>query len=961
MQSGSLKQAQQPELSIVSRKLADKLMDAENAEAFFQANQSLDWRAIASLKSEVDRLVGCDLTAAHRLAHRIEEIAELSGDRVSRAFAAAARGRVLHNSGRFGDANRLYDRAATIIARASLHAEAAWIRIHQVYALTQMGRYERALETAQSARRLLGRENTVRLAQLETNVGTIYYRLDRYQKALTHYERARALLSRSGDRSTRAFVDFSRSNILTDTDRPTEALVLLESAARAWRSAGLKLLAAQARFHIAYLKFLRGSYNSALAAYHQVREELQLLGGHLQVAWCNQEIAEILLALNSFDEAAESASAAHAAFADLGMPYESAQAAVVQALSAMGLETYEKARGDLARARRAFRRAGNKTLVAVVDSYAAELALREGRLPEAIKLAGAAHRVFSRHGLVLRSAHLHLVQARARHARGDHKGASLRVNSALRLIAGRYAPTVEYQCHHLLGRIAKSRGQARSALAGFRKAVRVIDRMRVGISADQFKATFLRDKIPVYEDAISACLDQGGAKMTEEAFRLVESSKSRALAELLARYIRQSPSRGDRDRSAETRARLQKLVEDLNWYTSQAGIEDDKGEQRSADVAERYHRAVVRCENQIARLFRLAEDQDDLEGDARRLNTAGTRELLEALEPGETAIEYFTTGDQMSAFVASEGDIEVVRNIASRSAVDRAMIGLRFQFEKFNYGAGYVEAYFGQLRRSAGEHLSQLYKLVFEPLAKRIKTDRLVVIPHASLHYVPFHALANGAGPLIDMFEISRAPSAAVLNLCRRRPVQNRGDKFVALGIAERTTPHIENEISQLADLFPDAIALTGNEATLSNLMKLAPRARFLHLASHGYFRRDNPMFSFLKLADSRLNFYSLLDLKLNAEMVTLSACHTGVNMVFPGDELHGLMRGFLYAGAPSLVASLWAVSDRSTAEFMREMYSRIHAGDSKRTALRKAQLAIKDAYGHPYYWAPFVLMGSPN
>jgi CHAT domain-containing protein len=156
-------------------------------------------------------------------------------------------------------------------------------------------------------------------------------------------------------------------------------------------------------------------------------------------------------------------------------------------------------------------------------------------------------------------------------------------------------------------------------------------------------------------------------------------------------------------------------------------------------------------------------------------------------------------------------------------------------------------------------------------------------------------------------------------------------------------------------------VALTGQQATRANLLKAAPRARFLHLASHGYFRRDNPMFSFLKLADANLNFYSLLDLRLNAEMVTLSACHTGVNKVFPGDELHGLVRGFLYAGAPSIVASLWAVGDRSTADFMREMYSQIRAGSSKRAAIRHAQLAIKDAYGHPYYWAPFVLMGNPE
>jgi CHAT domain-containing protein len=143
--------------------------------------------------------------------------------------------------------------------------------------------------------------------------------------------------------------------------------------------------------------------------------------------------------------------------------------------------------------------------------------------------------------------------------------------------------------------------------------------------------------------------------------------------------------------------------------------------------------------------------------------------------------------------------------------------------------------------------------------------------------------------------------------------------------------------------------------------MRLAPRARFLHLASHGYFRRDNPMFSFLKLADSRLSFYNLINLRLNAELVTLSACDTGVNRIFAGDELHGLMRGFLSAGAAALIVSLWAVNDRSTAELMREMYRRIRAGKPKREALRAAQLAIKEAYGHPYYWAPFVLMGNPG
>jgi CHAT domain-containing protein len=296
------------------------------------------------------------------------------------------------------------------------------------------------------------------------------------------------------------------------------------------------------------------------------------------------------------------------------------------------------------------------------------------------------------------------------------------------------------------------------------------------------------------------------------------------------------------------------------------------------------------------------------------------------------------------------------------------LTALRFQIEKFNYGAAYVDAYFGQLKRTTDGHLADLYKQIFAPLEGYLTSDKVIIIPHGLLHYVPFHALRKSETYLIERYEISYAPSAAVLKMCRAktraRPstsLSNGTSTMLALGIAESGTPSIEEEIAALGSIFPDAVRLTGKRATHDNLRAFAPQSRFLHLASHGYFRRDNPMFSFLKLADSHLHFYNLLDLDLKAEMVTLSACHTGVNAIFPGDELHGLMRGFLYAGTPSMIVSLWAVNDRSTTELMREMYTNIKAGMSKRAALRQAQLAVKEAYGHPYYWAPFILMGDTS
>ena len=158
-------------------------------------------------------------------------------------------------------------------------------------------------------------------------------------------------------------------------------------------------------------------------------------------------------------------------------------------------------------------------------------------------------------------------------------------------------------------------------------------------------------------------------------------------------------------------------------------------------------------------------------------------------------------------------------------------------------------------------------------------------------------------------------------------------------------------------------------ETTLAQLRRQAGRCRLVHLASHAVFRADNPLFSSIKLADEPLNVIDIYDLKLDVSLVTLSACETGVSQLKGGD-LFGLARGCLYAGAPSLVVSLWQVDDASTALLMGEFYRRLEAGVSIASALRAAQLALRQVereqqggrihpYEHPHYWAPFLLIGA--
>ena len=119
-------------------------------------------------------------------------------------------------------------------------------------------------------------------------------------------------------------------------------------------------------------------------------------------------------------------------------------------------------------------------------------------------------------------------------------------------------------------------------------------------------------------------------------------------------------------------------------------------------------------------------------------------------------------------------------------------------------------------------------------------------------------------------------------------------------------------------------------------------------------------MFSAIRMGDSYLSLFDLYQLKLPVELITLSGCSTGLNVVSAGDELIGLARGLMHAGAQSLVLSLWDVHDKSTAEFMAVFYRLLREGKNKAAALRGAMLALRSSYPHPYQWAPFILIGRP-
>lgn len=165
-----------------------------------------------------------------------------------------------------------------------------------------------------------------------------------------------------------------------------------------------------------------------------------------------------------------------------------------------------------------------------------------------------------------------------------------------------------------------------------------------------------------------------------------------------------------------------KLIEDLNWYSSQAVLEDERGGQRRVREADRYTREVLRCERQISELFRSVEASasaglDDLQ----RTPAMTASELRAALDPGEIVIEYFIVSDQLSAFVITCDEITVTRDIASVTEVETELAGLSFQMEKFNFGREYADQHFEQLNGGVTQYLARLYQHLISPIEPLLK------------------------------------------------------------------------------------------------------------------------------------------------------------------------------------------------------------------------------------------------
>jgi CHAT domain-containing protein len=439
-----------------------------------------------------------------------------------------------------------------------------------------------------------------------------------------------------------------------------------------------------------------------------------------------------------------------------------------------------------------------------------------------------------------------------------------------------------------------------------------------------------------------------------EAFSCIEAAKSRSMIEMIFQSGQSLPM-GVAGQSEYVR-KIRDLREELNWYYHRIELEQLKPEEKSRERLELLQQAAQFHENELLRALRELPAHERENATLEAPADFSVAKLQANLPPDAVLVEYYSAGDRLVAAVLSRESIEMVP-VSVLPRVTNLLHLLRFQFAKFRMGAAYTEKFAQPLLRATLGHLEALYRELIEPIRAQLTAKHVVFVPHGPLHFLPFHALRTGEEYLCDAYTISYAPSATVFGLCQEKNVIDNRNSLV-LGIPDERAPLILSEVQSVAALLPHSQLFVGDTATAQVLRERGLETGVLHVATHGVYRQDNPMFSGIKMGDGYLNLYDLYQMRLGAKLVTLSGCATGMNFVADGDELLGLQRGLFCAGASSLLLSLWDVHDQSTADLMQEFYKNYIHSDDMAESLRSAMRRLREQNPHPYFWAPFVLAG---
>ncbi len=890
----SVKAAQQTESAAMLECLMTAADDAARRELVGQC-PSLDWEQIVStLTDRVRQEIHISTTQAQRTADIAMVVAEALDNKAALAKSQRAK------------ANALY----------AMDEHAAAIEMHQSAATL----FEAAGERLELARTLSGSIQPLLL-------------LGRHDDALAAGERARAIYTEQGNTWRLARLEINVGNIYQRQDRFPEALECYDRAYRELltHDDAEGLAAVLSNLSLCYISL--NEFSKALEFHRKARQHCEEKGMPILVAYADYNIAYLYFLRGEYGRAIQMLREAAVSAKKAGDAYQLALCDLDLSEIYLEVNLGEEAATLASRAHDAFQKLGFGHEAAKAFAFAAIAASRQGRPLEGLKLFAKAKELFLRDKNQVWPSLIDLYQALVFFNEGRFFEARRLCMAALEFFSTSTMRRKAVLAELLLARISLRLNDVSSARQHCLAALQQLGELESPILL--YQAEFLMGEI--------------GRAIGDDEQAYESYSRARCALETLRGSLRGEELKiAFFDNKLETYEHLVDLClrrpEQLQpEETSQARIQrlEERAHERETALLHALQEATVAEAGQVG---------------LRAPTNVSVDEIRSTLPANTILLEYFCVQDRILICILSHEDLQILP-VTLQSRVQKLLQLLQFQLSKFRLDPQYVSTFQDSLLESTLAHLKSLYRELLAPVRASLNADHLVFVPHGLLHYVPMHALHDGESYLTDRFSISYAPSATIYSLCQRSYANTAGASLI-MGIADVQAPSILDEVAALQAILPSAKLFVGEDATEEVLRQQGSGSRIIHIATHGYFRQDNPMFSAIRLGGSYLNLYDLYHLKLPAELVVLSGCATGLNVIKPGDEQIGLVRGLLQAGAQSLVLSLWDVHDHSTKEFMVAFYTRLQQGLSKALALQGAALELRERYPHPYYWAPFLLIG---
>jgi CHAT domain-containing protein/tetratricopeptide (TPR) repeat protein len=541
-----------------------------------------------------------------------------------------------------------------------------------------------------------------------------------------------------------------------------------------------------------------------------------------------------------------------------------------------------------------------------------------------------------------------------------------------------------WRIQFLQGILDENAGDSAGAMRSYSAAVDAVDRIRAGLSEQEERQSFI-DSASVqelYRRQIELLTAKGDR---DQAWEFLERDKARSFLESLrGRHFAVSPSASTTPLSKASIAKLDGLEQQIlaaRLALSPEGVSTLRDSGRLPEVV---HAQLVSLEASFA----LARQQQTLV-ESRAAQPLALRPAsivaTQARLPAHTAlIEYAILEHELAAFVVTHTSATELHWPADTAALPAQLLKL-----------SKVLAFPRASEDDVDAQLSAVSDVVLVPILRALAPDidTLIIVPTQSLSLIPFQALplprsgsltrglvSEDATPpasvedliprtlLIDRYAVAYLPSASTLQFLAFGPPSASPDLFLgALGEVSveglPVLPGTLDETAAIQKLYPHAILVTGPAFTHQVAVKALLEHQEVHFATHGLFEEKAPLFSALITAPapgqpSRLSLFEVMDLNLKARLVILSGCETDRGQLTGGDEIEGLTRTFLQAGADNVVSSLWSVSDESTALLMQSLHAHLRAGESTPLALRHAELQVRRKFPQPFYWAAFVDTG---